>query len=714
MFLIPFILAFVTAEIAVTPATLVPGAFAYGSATVAANGDRALVVWHDHRGITGDVYAARIDRTGNVLDPAGIRLLHGDAEFAVAPAPDGGWLVATAGNGGAAVVRVSRDGALSPPKQIETWSGGTTGVQMATNGETFLIVTNANHALLVGLDGSVVAGPLTLPVLGFLPVVGFPRTAVASNGRDYLIVTSGSDGLMESVVTRAGALGAPQTPFPGTHAAAVAIVSDGNRYFIAAVVPPARILTAFAAANGTILGAPQSAQQLDVLDVRAVTDGRDFGLVWSVFPRATSPTHSLLYGSPVDASGRIANPQQLSARITDYPAAFDLTDLAGNILLVHSADHRLFGAFTSIGVMNGPLPPDVPIQKIAAAQVNPRLTATGAGAVVVWHDDETEGWRAETLDPDGRPSGRVVDFPGPQVAFDGINVVVAWHRNDGALVAQRFDTALNAVDVQPIVITTTNVSTTLAAGGGGVALFAWTSQNDSAGSDSAHGAILTRGGAVVPVALPQLPVPAAAWNGSEFLVVYAVPTGPPPLSSGHPDPPDYVRALRVAPDGRVLDAAPHTIAYSFGAIGRMAAASNGGRFLVAWRTGYLQGYDGDRSPVVAQYVDANGAPAGQQVVLSPNDADNGPYLTPFGSGYAVAWQKGAAVEKSVLLWRTTESGTIASLPPMGPAHYGADAAIAAIGERLELAYSHIDDTVGGVERVFVRNAGAPERPRASR
>jgi hypothetical protein len=704
MFLIPFLLALLTPEVAVTPATLQPATFTHAAA-VAANGDRALAVWVDFRG-TGDVYGARVAADGTLLDPTGIRLYHGRATFAAAPAPDGGWLVAVAAPEGATyVVRVSRDGAPSPPKKIDdTAPVGSNGVQVVTNGETFLVLISGTRALLVGLGGNVVAGPFTLASM-------YSRAAVASNGRDYLVATNDQHSVITTVVTRSGGVGPAQVLIPGIAPIDIAMASDGNRYFIAAPTPPGSIVTAFAAADGTLIGVPQSAQQLHAYTIRAVTDGRDFGLLWNVIPSETNP-RTLLYGSPIDSFGRIANPQLLRAIGGD--SGFDLAALGGSVLVVHGDDFRLFGAFTTIASLGGPLLPDFPIAKSAAAETGAVMTATSSGAVVRWLDLASSRWRAEALDGAGQPAGRIIDIApsssttAPQVAFDGTNVVFSWSRIDGKLVAQRFDTALNAVDSEPIPISSVAIGHKLAAGGG-VALFVWTS-NDTGGS---NGAILTRNGTVVPVALPQVPFAAAAWNGSEFLVAYAFATGPPPTQGLFPDPRADVRALRVAPDGQVLDAAPHTIAHLQTGVAAIAVASNGGRFLAAWRPDLYQRF-GVPSIIAGKYANADGTTdAAPPIALSSDGVADGPFLTAFGSGYALAWQTRPANDRKVLLWRTTEAGSIESLPPMASAYYGGSAAIAAIGDRIVLAYSHVDDAAGGVERVFVRSVSAPGRRRAS-
>jgi hypothetical protein len=706
MSLIPILLALLLSpELAVTPATLVPTPFTHGAA-VAANGDRALAVWEDFRE-TGDIYGARIDAAGNVLDPTGLRLFHGQAAFAAAPSPDGGWLVAVQNTGGDGyAILVTRDGTVSPPKKIGSVAAGASSLQLATNGETFLLLLGGTRAFLLGLDGNVVAGPLLVgPGFG-------PYGAVASDGRDYLVATTSNGGTTLTPISRAGAAGTPHLIFAGYGIAAVTMASDGTRYFVAASAPPGTILTAFASADGTLIGVEHAAQQLYAFNLSAVSDGRDFGLIWTVIAPSPNP-QPLLYGAPVDAFGNIANPQFLGRRVTG-DGGIALTSLGGSVLIVRGEDFRLFGAFTTIGSLNGPLLPDFPIAQTAAAETAPVLTATSSGAVVLWRDFARSAWRAETLDGAGRPSGRIIDVAGtaaadqPHATFDGTNVVLSWRVN-GVLFAQRYDASLQPLDAQPIRIFD-DVNTFTAAGGSGATLFAWSSN----GATGQHGAILTRGGDVVPVALPQVPVPAAAWNGSGFLVAYAFATGPPPTQGLFPDPPADIRTLRVAPDGTVLDAAPHTIAHLTTYVDELAAASNGAGFLVAWRPDLYQRF-GLPSVIAGVSVNADGTAADPTPrPLSPDGVTQGPYLTAFDHRYALAWLTRPALYTDELWWRMVDADSAAALPPMRRAYYGNGAAIAAIGEQLELAYSRIDDSAGSVERVFVRGVTAPGRRRVAR
>jgi hypothetical protein len=70
MLLIPFLLALLSPEIHVTQPVLGAATSAHGG-VVGTSADRSLILWMDWRG-TGDLYGARVDSSGNVLDPAGI------------------------------------------------------------------------------------------------------------------------------------------------------------------------------------------------------------------------------------------------------------------------------------------------------------------------------------------------------------------------------------------------------------------------------------------------------------------------------------------------------------------------------------------------------------------------------------------------------------------------------------------------------------------
>jgi len=708
MFLIPILFALLSPDVPVTQPVLGAATNVHGGA-VATAGDRSLAVWMDFRG-SGDVYAARIDASGNVLDPAGIVLYHGQAQAAVAPMPSGDFLVALAqgGRGETDVVRVTRDGAVTPPKKIDdTGSLATNGVQMATNGTNFLVLSSGQRVLMIDGDGNVLAGPY---VIGQF----YGHTALASDGRDYLIVNIVGPSVEALPVSAGGQLGTPQFPLAGVNPSALALASDGTRYFVAAAGINA-MQTAILGGDGKVLNGTQATISARASDVRAAWDGKEYALVWAVHT-STQNNDATLYAAFADSLGRAFQQTTLGKRVNG-DSSFDVTPLAGHLLLIHGEAFGLFGTLPFDGNV-----PDFAIARTATPQNAPILAAVPGGAVVVWREGN---FRAERLDAEGRPAGKVVDVvdgaaDSVHVAFDGANVVVSWRAEpQGTLYAQRYTPSLDPLDAVPIRIAT-NVSTVRSlAAGGGVSLFVWTLADDSpwnSETDSAsHGAVLTSSGVVVPVAVPEVFVAGAGWNGSEFLVSYAVATGPWPSQGFFPDPPCDVEVLRVAPNGALLDAGvPHAIAHLTTYVEAFAVASNGGSFLVAWKPDLFQRF-GTPSIIAGVTVNADGTAASAPRPLSSEGVSEGPFLTPYLGTYAVAWTTAPSYDTRTLQWRTTSSDTTESLPPAMVSYDAHGAAAVAIGPRLVFAYPRIDASpnAAGVLRVFVRSAATTARRRAS-
>jgi hypothetical protein len=118
-------------------------------------GARVLVAWQDGRG-DGDIYAARVDQAGVVLDPAGIAVATGTAQqTAPATAAGGGPAMVTFASGSPtesprlAGVRVSPAGAVLDPtlRPVAQTTNSQTGAKIAFDGTNFLVawIDDRNH-----------------------------------------------------------------------------------------------------------------------------------------------------------------------------------------------------------------------------------------------------------------------------------------------------------------------------------------------------------------------------------------------------------------------------------------------------------------------------------------------------------------------------------------------------------------------------------------
>ena len=144
---------------------------------VVANGSQFLVVWDDSRGANLEVYAARVDGNGTVLDPSGIDVSGGAASDQELPAV--AWngshdLVAwedfrSDASGDVEAARLTASGTVLDPSGIPvaaTASHGETDPTVATDGAQFLVAWTGDDpirgtAILASRvsDAGVVAAP---------------------------------------------------------------------------------------------------------------------------------------------------------------------------------------------------------------------------------------------------------------------------------------------------------------------------------------------------------------------------------------------------------------------------------------------------------------------------------------------------------------------------------------------------------------------------
>jgi hypothetical protein len=154
-----------------------------------------------------------------------------------------------------------------------------------------------------------------------------------------------------------------------------------------------------------------------------------------------------IYGARVTPQGVVRDPSGIPISTAVYqeesPAlAFDGTDF-----LVVWEDYRsgvgwdIYGArVTPDGVVLDSS--GIPISQAAVLQWHPALAFDGTNFLVVWEDDRSDSYdiygarvtqRGVVLDPSGLPISTAANDQGsPAVAFDGTNLLVVWedHRND--------------------------------------------------------------------------------------------------------------------------------------------------------------------------------------------------------------------------------------------------------------------------------------------
>jgi hypothetical protein len=230
---------------------------------VGSNGDGFLVAWSDTRnqetgsiylGKVTDVYGARLDAGGHVLDPAGIVIARAPSDQALpAVASDGDryLVVWTDGRAGATPGHiygtfVTRDGTVTDPAGFQISDDASGAIQIlpsvAWNGSSYLVVWEARpylygagpaRAVLVSPQGEVM-GPRT----GFVVCDGCfnPKVAATADGTFLVVGSQQTSNYNPTVATRVSSAGVVLDPAgivldPLTaNDRGVAVASDGNEF----------------------------------------------------------------------------------------------------------------------------------------------------------------------------------------------------------------------------------------------------------------------------------------------------------------------------------------------------------------------------------------------------------------------------------------------------------------------------------------------------
>jgi len=544
---------------------------------IAAGGSGFLTAWTDMRTTTvdfqgleqngRDVYAARLDAAGNLIDTRPL-LLSQDAGSQSEPevAWNGqSWLViwehqtkATDGVGSPIKIygaRVAPDGTvLDSPFEIfqaPGYAGDMTSMAVAANGSEWLVVGQADSGgplggVRVAADGTVVD---TVPV-ELLPdtfTLYFHASLHVAQG-EYLLVYLGewtyeARRLAPDLSLIAGPIYLPED-LPR-------IASNGTDYFIAWDPPGLTLLGSRMSLDGTLLD-PTGIALMDsfwdpILNTRVEWDGTN----WWVL-------HSL----PYPGGGLHA------ARVSEEfvgPFEFEAGPSGGAQLVWADQD---CGCPDEWGA--GITPWDIHGRSISATGQIGVETALSCGAPAQTQPDLAAG-------------------PPDQI----LSVYVSESADVKRILAQRLDNQGNAIDSEPIEI----------------------------------------------AASPYATHPAVAWNGSLYMVVwdefyYCVGGDPPPCGN-------FIQAVRMLPDGTLVDALPITVLQA----NHADVAALGDDFLVVGRDSYI--FHAHEVVPLAKRVDG---PTG--AVLDPEPIVVGwsfaiePQVTAFNDKWLVVFERRASHDES--------------------------------------------------------------------
>jgi hypothetical protein len=509
---------------------------------VAFDGTHYLVVWEDRRnGSDYDIYAARVDTAGVVLDPGGI---------AISTATDDQESPAIAFDGS---------------RYFVVWQDQRSGAQRDIYGAR--VDTSAAVIDAAGVAICTVTGSRAFP-------------AVVFNGTDYFVVWGDGRGATGDVY--------------GTRVDTSATVLDGD---------------------GIAISTASNNQHTPSVSF----DGTYHLVAWEDF-RSGSPTNADIYAARVDAAGVVRDPAGIVIDLVGNDnSAVDVAFDGTNYLVTW---HDRFSSLSNIeGARidtSGTLLETTPIDICSATgtQIYPAVAFGGLNHLVVWSD--LRGEDADIYGGRVNPSGNLLDGDGKMLsssvssqanvaaAFGTKNYFVVWEELRDAtgsdIFGARVDPSGVVVDAVSIGISTGSYNQTFpdVAFDGGNYFVVW--QDNSSGDSNIYGARVDTNGVVLDVTAISISIlsynegfPAVAFDGTNYLVVWEDDR------SGDSE----IYGTRVSTGGTVLDPGGILIAtgdYWFSP----DVAFDGTNYLVVWWGGSNDDIMGARVDTLGGVVDVGG------------------------------------------------------------------------------------------------------------
>ncbi|HVU05163.1 MAG TPA: hypothetical protein VHE30_25615 [Polyangiaceae bacterium] len=540
-----------------------------------------LVVWADRRanGTNTDLYGARVDFSGTVLDPSGIPLTKATTttdETDPQIAFDGtNYLVVFAQSGGAIYgTRVDESGTVldAPALPINT-SGFSGHPGVAVGGGNFFVVWE----VLGGVSGYDIRGARMAPN-GIVLDSPLPISTATNDQTTPGIAFNGTNFLVAWVDAR--------TCCGGTRGASVYAT---------------RVDTSGNVLDGTGTNLSNTAYPTSP---RVASDGTNFLVAWDVDCHLCTPFNAI-FGMPVSAAGTpgaliVFHQDTTTSHINSRPR---VTFGGGNYIVTwnHNASgsFQVNGARVSVGGVILDADPGVTLADAATSNQNfCDVAFDGTKLLLAWADDRAASPHAgiyatkptTSLSSPNAAGFLVSGAANPQksatVAFNGTNYLVAWEDSrpfsNTDIYATRVTPTGTVLDTSGISVSLAlNSQTQPAAASDGTDFFVvWTDERAGIGAGDIYGTRVTAAGAVGSVT--GLPIetngllqdsPAIAFDGTNYLVVW---------EDQRTDAGD-VYGIRVDTTGAAVDAAAIPISTATNAQLAPSLAFDGTNYLVAWR-----------------------------------------------------------------------------------------------------------------------------------
>ncbi len=505
--------------------------------------------------------------------------------------------------------------------------------------------------------------------------------AAASDGTNSLIVwrdtRRGDADIYGARLTPEGAVLDPAGIAISTSAAAQttpAVACDGANYLVVWAdgrgTDTSDIYAARVTADGYVLdsaGIPVSSA-VDFQGEPAVAfDGANFLVVWTDLRNGNAD----IYGTRVSLDGTVLDTSGL-ALVTDSAAQTGPAACCdgSNVLLVwedtrNTAFGDIYGARVSaLGEMldSG----GFVICAAASWQGRPATALGDTNILVVWHDARSSQF-TDVYGARVTRQGAVLDTAGigiatsdnyqwyPKVAFDRTNYLVAWQdeHGHGLIYAGRVGLDGTVLDQQGFPVGgAEDMASPQVVFDGTHSTVVWNDARTGPANVNVYGArvdssanVLDPGGIMISAAATSQERPAAAFDGTEYLVVWSE------TREAGKD----IRGVRLTPGGTVLDSPSVRVSRAGDYCAYPAMAYSTGIFLAAWE----EGLGGNRD-VRAARVSSGGQVLDSAGILisGPTGAQCAPAVAGDSAGFLVAWQDWRNSSYDIYCARVSQTGTV--------------------------------------------------------
>jgi hypothetical protein len=530
-----------------------------GSPAIASDGTSFLAVWCDGRDggdvnrTQGDLYAARIDSDGTILDPLGIFVASAYGPLGVAWNGDAYVVIWSTFNPSAVMAaRISPDGRIVDPPHVIVPGLYLTGNHhlIASNGNVTVVSTNGGYSVL-DKDLRVIDS-------------GTRGLSVYSNGSGgFILLTSNSS-------IRLDGTGHPMASSLQPSSIGGVIACHGNE-----------CLQVYDVGTGANLNAasydPATGSQSPAIGLPIPSGYSYYDLV------ATTDGYLLFSGAGLvqrfdGQHSPLGPPTPLS-----WPGSAGVVAASNghNTVVLRSTNPVSAAVVTSSGAGDLRNP-----ATSANAQRYPAIATDGSTFLVAW--DENDGIYAGRLSLDGTAidgrGRRVTTATGtPAVAYDGASYLVSV--GDGS------QTTMVRVDPSSGATLATHTlcgdGMRIVAGNGTTHIAVWANCGGIAAAFIDANGTPASGPVTIASLPPWMPIqnhPAVAWNGTMWLVTWeeqvgsTCPTDPPNC----PPPTFAIRGARLSATLTPIDTKPITISENYAVSGSIRLASDGHDFLAAW------------------------------------------------------------------------------------------------------------------------------------